>query len=78
LLLRARELCGSRADVDAEDLLGDTYLKLVAKPPSPKTALQLKHWMRTVMLRIWLNVREREGELEVVSYEAELSKQRAN
>lgn len=49
LLLRARELCGRRADVDAEDLVGVALLALVAKPPNPKNPAQLHHWLRTVM-----------------------------
>jgi DNA-directed RNA polymerase specialized sigma24 family protein len=49
LLLRARELCGRRADVDAEDLVGVALLALVAKPPNPKTPAQLQRWLRTVL-----------------------------
>jgi DNA-directed RNA polymerase specialized sigma24 family protein len=49
LLLRARELCGRRADVDAEDLVGVALLALVAKPPNPKTPAQLHRWLRTVL-----------------------------
>jgi DNA-directed RNA polymerase specialized sigma24 family protein len=49
LLLRARELCGRRADVDAEDLVGVALLALVAKPPNPRTAAQLHHWLRSVL-----------------------------
>jgi|SRR5579859_982192 len=49
LVLRARELRGRRADVDAEDLVGVALLALVAKPPNPKTPAQLHHWLRTVM-----------------------------
>jgi DNA-directed RNA polymerase specialized sigma24 family protein len=49
LLLRARELCGRRADVDAEDLVATALLALVAKPPSPRTPGELNHWLRTVL-----------------------------
>lgn len=49
LLLRARELCGRRDDVDAEDLVGVALLALVAKPPNPKTPAQLHRWLRTVL-----------------------------
>lgn len=49
LLLRARELCGRRADVDAEDLVGVALLALVEKPPDPKTPAQLNHWLRVVL-----------------------------
>lgn len=49
LLWRARELCGRRADLDAEDLVGIALLALVAKPPHPKTPAQLHHWLRTVL-----------------------------
>lgn len=49
LLWRARELCGRRADLDAEDLVGIALLALVAKPPNPKTPAQLHHWLRTVL-----------------------------
>ena len=49
LLLRARELCGRRADVDAEDLVGLSYLAMVATPPHPTSPAQLHRWLRTVM-----------------------------
>jgi len=48
LLKRALELCGRR-DADAEDLVQDAYLAMIAKPPSPRTPSQLKHWLRSVM-----------------------------
>ena len=46
---RSRELCGRRAGVDAEDLVGIALLALVAKPPNPKTPAQLQRWLRTVL-----------------------------
>lgn len=49
LLLRARELCGRRADVDAEDLVGVALLAMVVKPPEPETPAQLHHWLRSVL-----------------------------
>jgi DNA-directed RNA polymerase specialized sigma24 family protein len=68
LLLRARELCGQRADLDAEDLVGVALLALVAKPPNPKTPKELHHWLRTVLrnqaARAYRNMRG----IEVVSW----------
>jgi DNA-directed RNA polymerase specialized sigma24 family protein len=49
LLLRARELCGWRAEIDAEDLVSVALFAMVAKPPSPATPAQLHHWLRTVL-----------------------------
>jgi DNA-directed RNA polymerase specialized sigma24 family protein len=49
LLLRARELCGRRAGVDAEDLVALSYLAMVAKPPRPKSSVELHRWLRTVL-----------------------------
>jgi DNA-directed RNA polymerase specialized sigma24 family protein len=49
LLLRARELTGQRADLDAEDLVASALLTMVAKPPAAATASKLHHWLRTVM-----------------------------
>ena len=49
LLARARNLCGGRWSVDAEDLVGDAYLTFFTKPPEPRTASQLLNWFRTVM-----------------------------
>ena len=52
LLLRARELCGRRAGIDAEDLVGLAFLSMIERPPHPKTPSQLKHWLRTVAARL--------------------------
>ena len=59
LMMRARELCGHRAELDAEDLLQDVYLKFVEKTPDPRGATQLKHWLRTVMLRKHVDAQRR-------------------
>jgi DNA-directed RNA polymerase specialized sigma24 family protein len=49
LLMRARELCGQRADLDAEDLVGVALLAMVERPPHPRTPSELHRWLRTVM-----------------------------
>ena len=48
LLMRAYEL--TRHPEDAADLVQETYVVFVLKPPSPRSPAQLKHWLRTVML----------------------------
>lgn len=62
--MRARELCGQGAELDAEDLVGDCYLKLVEKPPQPRSPTQLKHWLRTVMLNRYIDSQRRRGDQE--------------
>jgi DNA-directed RNA polymerase specialized sigma24 family protein len=57
LFLRAFELTKHHAD--AEDLLQDVYVVFVAKPPEPRGPTQLKHWLRTVMLRKHIDARRR-------------------
>jgi DNA-directed RNA polymerase specialized sigma24 family protein len=57
--MRARELCRQHAEVDAEDLLQDVYVVFVAKPPDPRGSTQLKHWLRTVMLRRHIDAQRR-------------------
>jgi DNA-directed RNA polymerase specialized sigma24 family protein len=49
LLMRARQLMGSLADVEAEDLVGDAYLAFVARPPQPRTPSALRNWFRLVI-----------------------------
>ncbi len=53
--MRARELCGDRADLDAEDLVGRALLQMVEKPPSPENSQQLDRWRRTVIFRLNAN-----------------------
>ncbi|MFI5282499.1 MAG: hypothetical protein ACHQ0J_05155 [Candidatus Dormibacterales bacterium] len=55
LLMRARELCGDRADLDAEDLVGCALLRMCEKPPDPQSDEQLLHWLRTVIFRLNAN-----------------------
>jgi DNA-directed RNA polymerase specialized sigma24 family protein len=70
LLMRARELCGRRADLDAEDLVGAALLAMVAKPPSPKTQTQLLHWMRRVVFRLNANAYRNRCGVELESWDA--------
>jgi len=49
LLMPARELCGDRADLDAEDLVGRALLVMCEKTRDPQTPAELHHWLRTVM-----------------------------
>ena len=49
LLIRALELHDGRR-ADAEDAVADAYLAFCRKPPSPKSAAQLHHWLRTVLV----------------------------
>jgi DNA-directed RNA polymerase specialized sigma24 family protein len=49
LLSHARELTGRRADLDAEDLVSVALLAMVERPPHPRTPIELKHWLRTVL-----------------------------
>jgi DNA-directed RNA polymerase specialized sigma24 family protein len=49
LVKRARELCGPRADRDAEDLVGIALLVMVARPPVAADVTKLHHWLRRVM-----------------------------
>lgn len=71
LLLRARELTGaSRADLDAEDLVGIALLAMVAKPPEPKTLSQLHHWLRTVLRNTNARRFRDLGDVELVSWDA--------
>ena len=58
LFMRAFELTKHRAD--AEDLLHDTYLRFIERPPEPRSATQLKHWLRTVMLRRHVDAHRRQ------------------
>jgi DNA-directed RNA polymerase specialized sigma24 family protein len=46
--MRALELYGGRL-ADAEDAVGDVYLALVRKPPSPRRRRSSHHWLRTVL-----------------------------
>ncbi len=69
LVLRARELCGRRAALDAEDLVSDALLALVAKPPNPKTPAQLHRWLRTVMRNQGARAYRNLHGATVVSYE---------
>ena len=50
LLKRATEL--ARCPVAGEDLVQDTYLRFLTKPPQPQTPVALHRWMRTVMSRL--------------------------
>ena len=43
----AFELTGNAADAD--DLVGETYLRLCERPPKWRGSEQLKRWLRTVM-----------------------------
>jgi DNA-directed RNA polymerase specialized sigma24 family protein len=70
LLLRARELTGWRADVDAEDLVSLALLAMVAKPPNPKTPAQLHHWLRTVLRNQAARSYRNMHGVEVVSWDA--------
>jgi DNA-directed RNA polymerase specialized sigma24 family protein len=70
LLSRARELCGWRADLDAEDLVSVALLAMVAKPPSPRTVGELHHWLRTVIRNQAARAHRSQYGIAVVSYEA--------
>ena len=50
LLARARELDPR----DGEDLLQDAYVRFLEKPPRSRSAIKVKHWFRTVLLRMHL------------------------
>jgi DNA-directed RNA polymerase specialized sigma24 family protein len=60
LLHRALELTGNASD--AEDLLQDVYVVLIAKPPDPRGPTQLKHWLRTVMLHKHVDAHRHRGD----------------
>jgi DNA-directed RNA polymerase specialized sigma24 family protein len=62
LLMRAHEL--THHHHDAQDLLGDVYLKLVENPPKPRSSTQLKHWLRTVMRNARVDAHRRRGDHE--------------
>ena len=49
LVLRGVELTGSWDD--AEDLVQEAYVAMVARPPVDPSPSQLHHWLRTVMQR---------------------------
>ncbi len=70
LLERARELCGPRASVEAEDLVGVALLEMVRRPPSCTTPDHLRRWLRTVMRNKRARAfRDRAG-VQFASYEA--------
>lgn len=54
LLARAKEL----DPVDGEDMLQDAYVRFLERPPRSKSPLKVKHWFRTVLLRMHID-RER-------------------
>lgn len=45
---RALELCSGDAE-QAEDLVQDTYVRLLERRPTYRSDRQLEHWMRKVM-----------------------------
>lgn len=67
LLARAMELTDGHA-ADAEDLVSDTYLKFVEKPPVAQSPSRLKNWLRTVLRNRWIDGHRRQ-EADVVSLE---------
>ena len=60
LFLRAYEL--THHFHDAQDLLGDVYVKLIEKPPQPRSPSQLKHWLRTVMRNKHIDAQRRRAQ----------------
>jgi DNA-directed RNA polymerase specialized sigma24 family protein len=45
-------------------LLQDVYVVLIAKPPDPRGVTQLKHWLRTVLLRKHIDAQRRRRDQE--------------
>lgn len=53
LLARAKEL----DPVTGEDLLQDAYVRFLERPPRARSAVKIKHWLRTVMLNMHIDRR---------------------